>query len=61
MFYVDFFLLTIVSKLGRDKGHMVKYSPLSQGVTEGEATQNLEGKGLYMTVYPESSPNMDSI
>ena len=43
----------IVSVLGRDKGYTVKYIPLSEGVPEG--------KGLYLTVYPKSFPNTDSI
>ena len=32
---------------------MVKYSPLPKGTPKGE--------GLYLTVYPELSPNTDSI
>ena len=39
----------IVSVLGRDEGYTVKYNPL------------LFGKGLYLTVYPESSPNTDIV
>ena len=35
--------------LGRDEGYTVKYTPLT------------EGKRVYLTVYPKSSPNMDSI
>ena len=42
-----------VSVLGLDKGYTVKYNPLSEG--------NLEGKGLNLAVYPESSPHTDSI
>ena len=42
-----------VSVLGRDEGYTVKYSPLPEGTPEGG--------GLYLTVYPESSPNMGSI
>ena len=34
---------------------MVKYNPLPEGVPEGE------GKGLYLTVYHELSPNTDII
>ena len=43
----------IVSVLGRDEGYMVKYNPLPEGVPEGE--------GLYLTIYPESSPHTDII
>ena len=46
-----------VSVLGRDEGYTVKYNPLPEGVPEGTP----EGKGLYLTVYPESSPNTDII
>ena len=35
-----------MSVLGRDKGYTVKYNPLPEGTPEG--------KGLYLTVYPES-------
>ena len=38
-----------VSVLGREEGYTVKYNPLP------------EGKGLYLTVYPESSPNTEII
>ena len=38
-----------VSVLGREVGYTVKYIPLP------------EGEGVYLTVYPELSPNMDSI
>ena len=37
-----------VSVLGQDEGYMVKYNPP-------------EGKGFYLTVDPESSPNTDII
>ena len=42
-----------VSILGRDEGYTVKYTPSPEGVPKGE--------GLFLTVYPESSPIMDSI
>ena len=42
-----------VSVLGRDGGYMVKYSPLAEGTWQG--------KGLHLTVYPESSPYTVSI
>ena len=45
----------IVSVLGRDKGYTVTYNPLPEGVLEGTP----EGKGVYLTVYPELSANTD--
>ena len=51
----------IVSVLGQDEGYTFKYNPLSEGVPEGEARGTPEGKGLYLTVYPELSPNTDII
>ena len=50
-----------VSVLGQDEGYTVKYNPLPEGVPEGEGQGSPEGKGLYLTVYPESSPNTDII
>ena len=41
--------LLTVSVLGQDEGYTVKYTPLP------------EGEGVYLTIYPESSPNTDSI
>ena len=46
--------LVTVSVLGRDKGYLV---PLPEGVPE----ETPEGKGLYLTIYHESSNNTDSI
>ena len=40
---------------------MVKYTPLSEGVSRAKPEGTPEGKGVYLTVYPESSPNIDSI
>ena len=48
-------LYCTVSVLGRDKGYTVKYSPLPDGVPK------VKGKWLYLTVYPELSPNADGI
>ena len=42
-----------VSVLGREEGYTVKYTPSPEGVPEDE--------GVCVTVYPESSPNTDSI
>ena len=46
-----------VSVLGREEGYSVKYTPSPEGVPEGTP----EGEGVYLTVYPELSPNTDSI
>ena len=46
-----------VSVLGREEGYTVKYTPLPEGVPEGTP----EGEGVYLTVYPESSPNTENI
>ena len=40
------------SVLGQGEGNTVKNNPLPEGVPKGTP----EGKGLYLTVYPESSP-----
>ena len=42
-----------VSVLGLDTGYTVKYSPSLEGTPKG--------RGLYLTVYPKSSPNTNSI
>ena len=47
----------IVSVLGLGKGYTVKYTRSAEGVPEGEA----KAEGVYLTLYPESSPNTDSI
>ena len=41
--------------LGQDEGYMVKYNSLPERVPMGEA------QGLYLTVYPEWSPNTGNI
>ena len=46
----------IVFILGEEEEYTVKYTTLSEGVPEGAP----EGKGVYLTVYPEFSPNTDS-
>ena len=50
-------ILYTVSVLGQEEGYTVKYTPLPEGVPEGTP----EGKGVYLIVYPELSPNTDSI
>ena len=44
-----------VSVLGQDEGYTVKYNP------RAKPKGTPEGKGLYLTVYPELSPNTDNI
>ena len=51
----------IVSVLGSEEGYTIKYIPSPEGVSKGKVQQTSEGKGVYLTVYPESSPNTDSI
>ena len=50
-----------VSVLGREEGYTVKYTPLPEGVPGAKPEGIPEGEGVYFTVYPESSPNRDSI
>ena len=49
-----------LSVLGRDKGHTVKHSPLTERVSETEAQENSQGQSLYLTFNPELSLNTDS-
>ena len=42
-----------MSVLGLDSGYTVKYNPLPSGVPSG--------KGLYLTLYPLSHPNTDTL
>ena len=51
----------IVSVLGQDKGCTVKFTPSPEGVPKAKPEGTPEGKGMYLNVYPESSPNTDSI
>ena len=46
-----------MSILGLDSGYTVKYNPLPSGVPSGTPS----GKGLYLTVYPSSRPNTDTV
>ena len=46
-----------MSVLGLDSGYTVKYNPLPSGVPSGTPS----GKGLYLTVYPSSRPNTDTL
>ena len=51
------FVWNTVSVIGGEEGYMVQYNHLPEGVSEGTP----EGEGLYLTAYPESIPNTDSI
>ena len=50
-----------VSILGQDEGYMVNYSLSPEGVPRVKPDGGHVGEGLYLTVYPESSPNKDII
>ena len=50
-----------VSVLGRDEGYTVKYNPLLEGILRAKPEGTPKGKGLYLTIYPESGPNTDII
>ena len=57
---------SVVAALGNihgweSEGYMVKFNPLAEEVPKGKARGTPEGKGLYLSVYPESSPNTDNI
>ena len=43
----------------RKKPQDFKYNPLPEGIPRANPEGTPEGKGLYLTVYPESSPNTD--
>ena len=46
-----------MSVLGLDSGYRVKYHHLPSGLSSGSPS----GKGVYLTVYPLSRPNTDTI
>ena len=47
----------ILSVLGLDWGYSIKYTPSPSGVPSGTPS----GEGVYLTVYPSSGPNTDTI
>ena len=53
-------LQRIVSVLGRDEGYTVKYTPCLKEFPRAKPGGIPEGEGVYLTVYPELSPNMDA-
>ena len=50
-----------MSVLGLNSGYTIKYNPLPSGVPSGLALRTVSGKGLYLTVYPSSCPNTDTV
>ena len=46
-----------MSEIGLNLGYTVKYTPLPSGVPSGTPF----GEGLYLTVYPSSRPNTDTV
>ena len=50
-----------VSVLGRGKGYRVKIPLCLKEFPRAKPKGTPEGKGVYLSVYPESSPNMNSI
>ena len=51
--YTAHFTVYIISELKQGKGYKVKYNPPPEGTPKGG--------GLYLTVYPESSPYISII
>ena len=50
-----------MSVLGLDLGWTVKYNPCLQEFLRASPSGTHSGKGLYLTVYPLSRPNMDTV
>ena len=57
-YFIIIYCIRIRTRRG---GYTVKYNPLPEEVPESEAEGTPEGNGLYLTVYPETSPNTDII
>ena len=51
----------IMSVLGLDSGYTVKYNPFPPRVPSGLALGNSFRQRVYLTVYPSSRPNTDTI
>ena len=58
LWVVKFFTVSI---LGRDEGYTVKYTLCLKEFLRDQPEESPECKGLYLTIYLKSSPNMDSI
>ena len=54
-------IMHTVSVLGRKEGYSVKYTLCLKEFPRAKPEGAPEGEGVYLTVYPELSPNMDSI
>ena len=50
-----------MSVLGLDSGYTVKYNPLPSEFPWALPSGTPSGKGLYLTVYPSSRPNTDTV
>ena len=50
-----------MSVLGLDLGYAVKYNPLPLGVPLGFALGNSFRQRVYLTIYPSSRPNTDTV
>ena len=50
-----------MSVLGLNSGYTVKYTLCLQEFPRASPSGTPSGKGLYLTVYPSSRPNMDTI
>ena len=54
-------LNNILSVLGLDSGYTVKYTHSPSGVPSALPSGTPSGEGVYLTVYPSSCPNMDTV
>ena len=50
-----------MSVLGLDSGYTVKYTPPPSAVPSALPSVTPEGGGVYLTVYPSSRPNTDTV
>ena len=50
-----------MSVLGLNFGYTVKYNPLPSGVPLASPLGTPSSQGLYLTVYPQSRPNTDTL
>ena len=51
----------ILSVLGLNSGYTVKYTPSPAGVPSALPSGTPSGQGVYLTVYPLSFPNTDTV
>ena len=50
-----------VSVLGQYKGYTVNYTPFLKELPRAKLEETPKGKGVYLIVYTEASPNTDII